>query len=763
MAELKNDFYKLVYTFKLNQMKKKVLTVLFLFLVITSFAQKQVYIPNFITSVNMDLNNCNSQWCHTRSIETDNIVVFWESGFGTDPSVAAAPYSVNVNTLLAVAEKSYATYLDSLKFAMKGASVTDRYKLMIFILYTTDWAAYGSGQDNLVGTLHVNPAAANINSVVAHEIGHCFQYITGCDSQGGYRYGFGLNASGGNGFWEQCAQWMSFKTYPAQQFSSGDFNEYVKNNHKHIIHETPRYANYFVHDYWTYKHGKDFMGRLWRESKRPEDPIESYKRLNAISQEQFNDEMYEHASRLTTWDLPAIKAYGANYIGSRAQVAMSLTTDNYWMVDSSVCIENYGYNSIKLNAPSTARVVTVHFRGKAGQSGFRALNITKGGWRYGFVALLNDGTRVYSDMGTAKVVNGATVEQILTFNCPVNCAKLWLVVSGSPQEHWKHAWDDNDSNDEQWPYQVQFENTDLLGKFSTPIHNETLTYDVLMDPMTTYTATSVSLNSSLISEAFAMSPDDMMKNLGTKIIYNGLNPDGSLNSTSTATAPGHWFSNTGQTVAWGASAYVFSELNITNLVANIGQYPSRCVPGQTYTIKQVLVYTKSATEIAKVTLIFNITIKSATVVSYTLATTVVGLGTVSPASGTFNAGTTQTLTATPATGYTFKGWSGDATGTINPLSVTMTANKNITATFTINVTTGVTNTTSVLVGNISPNPSAESFNIEFVSPTDIDIYSMDGKLVLSIKNVTSTAFGQELRSGLYIVKAGDAYYKIIKE
>lgn len=445
-------------------MKKSLLSVLLLFLATGLFAQKTVYIPRFITNVNMDLNNTSSQWCYARSIQTDNLVLFWEAGFGNDPSTATGAFKVDTKTLIAVAEKAYGFYRDSLKFAIKGASVTDKYKLMIFLLYSTEWAAYGSGQDELVGTLHVNPAAANINTVLAHEIGHCFEYITGCDTKGGYRYGFGANASGGNGFWEQCANWMAFKVYPTKQFTEHDFREYLTKNHLHIIHETPRYANFFVQDYWTYKRGKDFMARLWRESRKPEDPIETYKRLNALNQEQFNDDMYEHASRLTTWDLPAIRSYGANYIDARAQVKMNLTNDEYWRIDPSVCIENYGYNSIKLNAPTKTTDIAVRFRGKAGESGFRALNINKGGWRYGFVALLKDGTRVYSTLGAAKVVNGSTTEQTLSFKCPNNCSKLWLVVSGAPQEHWRHAWDDNDANDEHWPYEVQFVNTNLLGK-----------------------------------------------------------------------------------------------------------------------------------------------------------------------------------------------------------------------------------------------------------------------------------------------------------
>ncbi|MFZ3275244.1 MAG: ice-binding family protein [Lutibacter sp.] len=53
-----------------------------------------------------------------------------------------------------------------------------------------------------------------------------------------------------------------------------------------------------------------------------------------------------------------------------------------------------------------------------------------------------------------------------------------------------------------------------------------------------------------------------------------------------------------------------------------------------------------------------------------------------PNNTTYNNGDNVELTATPDSGYEFLNWTGDATGTNNPLTVLMNGNKNITANFT---------------------------------------------------------------------------------
>jgi regulation of enolase protein 1 (concanavalin A-like superfamily) len=71
-------------------------------------------------------------------------------------------------------------------------------------------------------------------------------------------------------------------------------------------------------------------------------------------------------------------------------------------------------------------------------------------------------------------------------------------------------------------------------------------------------------------------------------------------------------------------------------------------------------------------------------VTYTLDVSAVGSGSVAvaPDQATYQPGDTVTLTATPDSGWEFAGWSGDATGTQNPLTVSVNADTDIVATFT---------------------------------------------------------------------------------
>jgi hypothetical protein len=76
--------------------------------------------------------------------------------------------------------------------------------------------------------------------------------------------------------------------------------------------------------------------------------------------------------------------------------------------------------------------------------------------------------------------------------------------------------------------------------------------------------------------------------------------------------------------------------------------------------------------------------------------------------GVFPVGTTNAVLATPNSGFEFIGWTGNATGTENPLMVTVNTNLNITANFAI-----ITNFTLTVItngeGTVSPNPNGRFF------------------------------------------------------
>ncbi len=94
--------------------------------------------------------------------------------------------------------------------------------------------------------------------------------------------------------------------------------------------------------------------------------------------------------------------------------------------------------------------------------------------------------------------------------------------------------------------------------------------------------------------------------------------------------------------------------------------------------------------------------------TYTLTVTATnGTVTKNPNLAVYEINTTVQLTAVPATGYHFTGWSGDLTGSTNPATVTMDANKNITANFAINTYTLTVNATN---GTVTKNPNQATYD-----------------------------------------------------
>ncbi|MBN2275536.1 MAG: DUF4859 domain-containing protein [Bacteroidales bacterium] len=580
----------------------------------------KIYVPMELQS--MDLYSSTSTWYYGRSKQSEHFIVFWGKGYDEYGMVTPTDYpnnnyKVDIDDLLEKAEEFYDMNVNTLKFITPGNSKTDQYKMMIFLLYQTDWLATGAGYDNTIGALWVSPGTCQpVGSTIAHEIGHCFQYQVYCDLGGnsGWRYGFGGN--GGNGYWEQCAQWQAYQSYPKEAFSSYNFNEYIDNCHRSTFHEWQRYANYFINYYWADKHGIDFIGKLWQQSgaTEQEDPAQAYMRITGITLEQYNNEQFDYASKMVTWDLDALRDNGNAHIGAH-NCSMNKVEDDYWQVSADKCPENHGYNAIRLNVPAAGTAITANFEGMPGAPGYNAINVTSAGWRYGYVALLDNGTRIYSDMYSA---NSGTA----TFICPENCSNLWFVVSGAPTSYWMHPWDEDATNDEQWPYKVKFDGTNIYGVIEfTPEdlpYDENFVYNISFPAdASAYSGTTVTVDVVRLCYAYVLSATEITSNIGLpssakKIKFYGVDNNGTLVTTTTANGYGHWFDANGNVCSWvsGTSGtnMVFSEFDENNFVFTIGQHPGRCTAGNTFKIKQAMVYSPATGQYYTVTFEFNITI-----------------------------------------------------------------------------------------------------------------------------------------------------------
>jgi hypothetical protein len=135
---------------------------------------------------------------------------------------------------------------------------------------------------------------------------------------------------------------------------------------------------------------------------------------------------------------------------------------------------------------------------------------------------------------------------------------------------------------------------------------ESFTYAVKLQKDSLYTSVSVDVNEALESLGVAGSANSLFAS--GDLLYYAVESDGSLNPNSTASAPGNWFDASGNVCNWdseGSVARVFSELDLSEGIAKIGQYPLKTEIGESYTIRQALVYGQK-----RVDLEFKITIVS---------------------------------------------------------------------------------------------------------------------------------------------------------
>lgn len=455
-----------------------------------------VYKPSEFSS--MDFMDDDSKWSFKRSKESEHFIVFWEKGFGDNPQSGKVPSGlrVDIDDLLAKAERFYTTNVETLGMVETGSgrSQLDRYKMEIYLLYQTDWLATGSGYDDKVGALWVNPSTCQpVGSTIGHEIGHSFQYQTYCDNvlrgrandhKTGFRYGL-PGSNGGNGFWEQCAQWQSFQDYPDEALTTWHFAYWKANHHRHFENEWQRYASYWLHYYLTDRSGMTTIGRLWNESAYPEDALMAYTRLFCDGDYATTRRLlFDYAQRCVTFDFKAVRSKVTNQYDT--YTTSFLDDGNGWLqVTYANCPAPTGFNAVPLTVPQAGTKVTARVEGLPVGSSLLAsdpgiqidgngksvdtvavYNTTdiKGneGWACGFVALKSGGERVYGDACFISATDGdGSLTGEVAFTVPENTLRLWLVVQGSPTVYRFSPWDDREATDDQLPYRLQLDGTSV--------------------------------------------------------------------------------------------------------------------------------------------------------------------------------------------------------------------------------------------------------------------------------------------------------------
>jgi len=373
---------------------------------------------------------------------------------------------------------------------------------------------------------------------------------------------------------------------------------------------------------------------------------------------------FDYACHLVTWDLEVCQPYRNPYIGDFGYRCVLTDADEYQVALAS-CPQGTGFNVIPLQVPAAGTVVTTRLTGMnpaatlpeadpgeyldgdsrwatlpADANGDRRYQVaTEGnaawrGFRMGYVALMDDGTRRYFAEDSVYCQGRGEKTEALALTVPDGVSRLWLVVAPALRSYITHRWDDRIADDDMWPYRFTLEGTDLTSDALVyaaatldrrPVSDITFTYDVSFPAAADrYDGVTVTLNgrqAAALGTAFQMQPSVLSTRLQTwdgrgpangKIMFYAANADGTLQSTgSTANGYGHWFDADGQATDY-ASGLLYSEFAPAQLTFTIGQKPGRLTDGTACTLRQTLLYRQNNRSTARANFVFHVTIGGTT-------------------------------------------------------------------------------------------------------------------------------------------------------
>ena len=632
-------------------------------------AAKTVYIPNewrnpwpadSLLYAESDPNN-KYTWSKSRSVETDNFIIFWDKYYGStapDKLRSSDFYYFDLTYMKQKLEEFYDIEINQLGFVDPEKSNVAKYKIMVLLNHTTTWTCYGGGYDFMVPALWLNPATSKpVGHSVAHEVGHSFHYM--CYSEAANHQenrnigtGFHLAVGNGQGIWEQTAQWQANQSFPDLMYSQS-WSVFRRTHNYAFTHEWHRYQSYWLHYHLADKYGITTIADVWNTpmvkgtdfNTAACDFNQSLMKLKGWTPEDLYREYYDYAAKCVTQDWAACAPYRNPYIGDFHYAAVALDDGSYQVAMAS-CPQSTGFNVIPLSVPEAGTTITATFTalrtngtklaaadpkecmngettwGKWTANTYNTntngAKDSKKGFRLGFVALLNDGSRVYINEDKVYCTGIGNKTDQIQAEVPEGTTRLWMVVVPAPTEYFQHLWDESlTANDDFWPYQVQFEGTDIdqsiAAIYMAPtldgrqIQDCTFAYDVYF-PATTgsdHSGTSLTVSgqaAATLATAFQLTTTELSSKIvgwsgsgpsqGQIMFYGCKSGDTHALNTSqgyTANGLGHWFNASGNVDSYG-NGYVYSEFDKNTLTFTLGQYPGKSKAGSTYTIAQALRY-----------------------------------------------------------------------------------------------------------------------------------------------------------------------------
>lgn len=372
--------------------------------------EKQVYVPEDLRG--MDLQADISRWSFRRSRQTNDLIVMWERGFGNDtanpPSLEGHPMAFNLGQLTNRLQSFYDYYRDTLQ-SLQPSSKANRYKMMVMVNYSLDGTAYGGTYDDFIGALWVAPNRIQDNTMncMAHELGHSFQCQIMADSIS--------DCWGGTGFFEMTSQWMLWQVNPNWlRDENYHFEAFKGLTHKAYLSMENIYHSPYVIQWWSDLHGKPSIAELYRNGRRGEDPVMTYKRLYGLSQRQFCDEMFRGYQHLLNFDFQHARRQTRPYACTFASPVNEVADG--WQTPKDT-LEDYGFHAVRLDDllskdGQPLRKVKAQLRGNS-----RLLQ--------GFVAVTRSGRSIYSTVGATAFTLPATE--------PIE--HLYLLVMAAPARH----------------------------------------------------------------------------------------------------------------------------------------------------------------------------------------------------------------------------------------------------------------------------------------------------------------------------------------